>query len=194
MSEKLIQVDPANMSFGVNIDTDGLQDLLRCSRIRSEVPIDVRKQFEVARKLFVYGYFVYDFYTQACLVSILAVEAALIRRFTDYYGADFHLSKKSHQITAKSYQDVRRLLRKGWRLDDEQNFRGGLKSLLGWAAKKNLIGNADAYTEDLPRIRGEFAHPLFQSVLPMGMAQLVVTNSIELANDLFRTSKSKRRR
>lgn len=157
------------------------------SQLAIAVPDDVRKQFEVARKLFAYGYFVYDFYTQACLVSILAVESALIRRFTDYYGADFHLSRKSHQITAKSYQEVRRLVRKGWRLDDEENFRGGIKSLLGWAGKKNLISKADVYAEQLPRIRGEFAHPSFQSVLPMSMAQLVVTDSIELVNELFRT-------
>jgi hypothetical protein len=186
--EKLIQVDPTNLVFGAKLDTDGLQELLRNSRLSPEVPDDVRKQFEVARKLFVYGYFVYDFYTQASLVSILAVESALIRRFTDYYGADFHLSKKSQQVTAKSYPEVRKLLRKGWRLDDEENFRGGLRSLLEWAGKKNLTSKADVYADHLPRIRGEFAHPLFQSVLPIGMARLVVTESIELANELFRIS------
>jgi hypothetical protein len=185
--ERLIQVDPTNMAFGVEFDTDGLQELLRNCRLCPEVPNDVRKQFEVARKLFVYGYFVYDFYTQASLVSILAVESALIRRFTDYYRADFHLSKKSQQVTATSYQEVRGLLRKGWRLDDQENFRGGLKSLLGWAGKKNMISKVDVYANYLPRIRGEFAHPLFQSVMPIRMAQLVVTASIELANELFRT-------
>jgi hypothetical protein len=184
--EKLIQIDPTNLVFGAKLDTDGLQELLRNSQLGPEVPNDVQKQFEVARKLFVYGYFVYDFYTQACLVSILAVESALIRRFTDYYGADFHLNKKKQQATAKSYQEVRRLVRKGWSLDDEGSFRGGLKSLLSWAGKKNLISKADVYAEQLPRIRGEFAHPSFQSVLPISMAQLVVTNSIELANALFR--------
>lgn len=184
--EKLIRVDPTNLAFGAMFDTDGLQELLRNSRLSPEVPNDVRKQLEVARKLFVYGYFVYDFYTQASLVSILAVESALIRRFTDYYGTDFHLSKKSQQVNAKSYQEVRKLLRKGWRLDDEETFRGGLKSLLGWAGTKNLISKSDVYAEQLPRIRGEFAHPSFQSVLPMSMAQLVVTDSIELVNELFR--------
>jgi hypothetical protein len=183
--ERLIASEPTNLAFGWQISTDGLQELLSTCEIKPEVPEDVRKQLEVAKKLFVYGYFVYEFYTLAGFVSILAVESALVHRFSDYYKMDFRLRKKTERMTAKSYEGLRLLLRKGWEFEDPPDFRCGFKSLLRWAAARTLIGKPLAFIESLPRIRGTFAHPLFQTVMPIAMAQPAIESMVELVNELF---------
>lgn len=183
--EKLIESDPTNLVFAGQITTDGLQELLRTCEVKSEVPDDVRKQLEVVKKLFIYGYFVYEFYTLASFISILAVESALIHRFTDYYKTDFRLNKKNERLTANSYETVRMLLRKGWKLDDAPDFRAGFKSLLKWAVGKGLIHRPPTFIELLPSIRGTFAHPLFQTVMPIGMAQPAIESIVEFVNELF---------
>ncbi len=183
--EKLITPDPTNFVLGSHVNTDGLQELLRAYELKPTVTDDVRKQFEVAKKLFVYGYFVYEFYTLATFTGILAVESALIHRFTDYHKADFRLSKKDDRMSATSYEGVRMLLRKGWKLNDAPDFRGGFKSLLKWATGKHLINKPPGFVEFLPRIRGTFAHPLFQTVIPVDTAQLAIAGMVELVNELF---------
>lgn len=183
--EKLIEPDPWNLALVGPITTDGLQELFREWQLRKEVPEDIRKQFEVAKKLFVYGYFVHEFYTLASFVSILAVESALIHRFSDHYNREFDLTKKDKGTTARSYEGVRTLLLKGWRLRDDSDFKDGFKSLILWAGRKKLIEDAERYADSLPRIRASHAHPLFQAVLPIGMAHTTMAKAIELINELF---------
>jgi len=67
----------------------------------------------------------------------------------------------------------------------ESEFRGGFKSLIKWAGKKNLLKEWQRYFDTLPRIRADYAHPLFQSVLTLGMAHGMMVNAIELVNELF---------
>lgn len=184
---KLIEADPRNSLFVGPITTDSLQQLFRNWEVRETVPEDVRKQFEVAHKLFVYGYFVYDFYTVASFVSILAVESALIYRFNSYYRKEFEMTKKTEKTRATTYEGVRLLVRKGWRLVDDPEFRGGFRHLIQWAGRKGLLEEWELYAHTLPRIRATHAHPLFQSVLTIGIAHGVMVKSIELVNKLFAT-------
>jgi len=183
--EKLIEPDPWNLALVGPITTDGLQELFREWQLRKEIPEDIRKQFEVAKKLFVYGYFVHEFYTLASFVSILAVESALIHRFSQYYNRHFHLSKKDKTVETTRYEGVRTLVGKGWRLVDAPDFGGGFKSLILWSGRKKLIENAERYADSLPRIRANHAHPLFQAVLPIGMAHTTIVKAVELVNELF---------
>ena len=189
--EKLIEPDPWNLALVGPITTDGLQKLFREWQLRKEIPEDIRKQFEVAKKLFVYGYFVHEFYTLASFISMLAVESALIHRFSDYYNREFDLTKKDKGTTARTYEGVRTLLRKGWRLRDDPDFKDGFKSLILWVGRKKLVEDAERYADSLPRIRASHAHPQFQSVLPIGMAHTAMVKAIELANKLFSGKKSK---
>lgn len=185
--EKLIEPDPRNSMFVGPITTDSIQQLFRDWEVRETVPEDVRKQLEVAHKLFVYGYFVYEFYTLASFVSILAVESALVHRLNAYYSNKFEMAKKAQKTTATTYEGVRLLARKGWRFVDDPEFRGGLTSLIQWAGKKKLLNQWELYAHALPRIRASHAHPLFQSVLSIGMAHEMMVKAIELVNELFAT-------
>ena len=51
--EKLIESDTRNLAFRGPITTDALQRLFQDWQIKDDVPEDVKKQFEVAKKLFV---------------------------------------------------------------------------------------------------------------------------------------------
>ncbi len=61
------------------ITTDSIQQLFENWEIQQSVPDDVKKQFEVVHKLFVYGYFVYEFYTVAGFASAPRVLALICR-------------------------------------------------------------------------------------------------------------------
>jgi hypothetical protein len=183
--EKLIEPDSRNLIFRGPITTDDLQELLRGCQLRSEVPEDVKSVFEMARKLFVYGYFVYEFYTLAGFVSILAVESALIHRFEQYYQGHIKLTKRDQSTDVNRYEHARSLLRKGWRLCDDPGFRSGFKSLLLWAGRKKLIDSPELYAESLPKIRASHAHPLFQGISTIGMEQALVARAAELVNKVF---------
>jgi len=60
-----------------------------------------------------------------------------------------------------------------------------LKSLIQWAGKKNLLKEWQLYAQALPRIRAKYPHPLFQSVVSLGMAHGTMVKAIKLVNELF---------
>lgn len=55
-------------------------DMILQSRLNEDVPIEVRKLYEVARGALVYGYFFYPLYTLACEQLFRVGEAAIISR------------------------------------------------------------------------------------------------------------------
>jgi hypothetical protein len=186
--EQLIQPDPRILMFVGPITTDSLQELFQGWEIGPRVPEDVKKQFDVARMLFIYGYFVYEFFTLAGFLCVLAVESALMHRFEEYYQRRIRLTKKDQATEAARYEGVYTLLRRGWRVPDDPEFRGGFKSLLLWAGRKGLIESSEAelFAKTLPGIRSDRAHPSFQSISTIGMEHGLIARTVDLVNELFR--------
>ena len=63
------------------MNSDDIHERLQISRIHGGVPERVRTQFETARNLMLYAYFVFEFQTQAELQAYAALEFALRERF-----------------------------------------------------------------------------------------------------------------
>ena len=68
------------------ITTEELQKSIRGIQLIPSVPKEVKKVFDAARKLYIFGYFEYYFFTISQHYAFLALESALRNRYNGIYG------------------------------------------------------------------------------------------------------------
>ena len=183
--EKIISQDAGNCVWAGPITTDTLQEMLSNCEVAEAVPDEIRTLLQTARKLFVYGYFVCEFYPMADFMSVLTVESALMRKFEDHYCSRIKLERKGASTEVPCYEVAIDLLRKGWKLCDDRAFRGGFKGLITWAGRKGFLNDANRLADSLPRLRASEAHRRFQAGLPPGQAARMILFCTEIVNSLF---------
>lgn len=83
----LLQIHPITASF-VRADTgqppslEDVQGMLSTTLLIPSVPDDVRRTFTIAKRLHLFGYFEYSFFTVSQHYAFLALEAAIYKRWT----------------------------------------------------------------------------------------------------------------
>jgi len=81
---KVLKKDPTSVFL-----VPSLQDLdntVSVIILNNDVPDQVKEVFEIAKKLFVFGYFKYQLFTVSAHYGFLAVEAAIGSKYTVKYG------------------------------------------------------------------------------------------------------------
>jgi hypothetical protein len=77
--KNLCEPDTRSEKFGITLDY--LKDRLEEVTISSEVPQRIRTMIDFTKKICLYAYYEYDFYTLSLIYSSLLVETALKERF-----------------------------------------------------------------------------------------------------------------
>lgn len=178
---------------------DFLQRMIADSDLCPAVPDSVREYFELARRLHTYGYFAYEFFTEAFFRALFALELALKVRFLETYNNQIPLvngkTKESATLTVNSYADLDEALRpggnyskrKGWTLQDLPGFDGSMKSLIDWARKTSLLtGRRTNVVLDASRnLRNIGAHPTGTTVFMPPDSAHAINQTAAIINRLW---------
>lgn len=134
-------------SFGLNLES--LQKSIAHIQLIPKVPKDIKTTFERVKKLHIYGYFEYSFFTLAQHYAYFALESAIKHRYIQsldgkaiLYNPKKNIEKEmvnpSHFNIVKFCRDV-----KGWNEQTVQvngkDFPSGSNQLLDWLEKNHLI-------------------------------------------------------
>ncbi len=163
---ELTQPDPLTARFSPNgLLTQGvmrpegsveyLQAMVDEAGLGSTVAEDVRRSFERARMLHVYGLFQYGFFTLADEAAWLLPESALGVRFIERYGGRVPFLKDGERSTLETsvFRTVAEAVsprgqfsrRAGWSLEghadygEGRSFDGSYRALMQWARREGLL-------------------------------------------------------
>ncbi len=92
-----------------------LQDGVKDIQLNQNVPEEVREILEISKKLFIFGYFYYRFFTVSQHYAFLALESALQNKYKELFDAS---DKKLESINLKDIID--RLVKRGIIAEDKK--------------------------------------------------------------------------
>lgn len=158
--------------------------------LAEQVAEEVKRVFDTAARLCIYGWFEYIFCTVSYMIALMALECALKHRFVRFYGGKFDLVKEDEHWTLET-SDFERLWRtmaeQGWQFAEMKNFRPDFPGLARWARAKELVSEQSylRIRHGAIRLRNSLAHPSRQTVLTPGNAVGGLNITAQLINEIF---------
>lgn len=156
-----------------------------------DVPLDIRENFERARRLHMYGVLQYEFFTVASEYSLLVLESALRVRFLSYYEKGIPVVRNGEEETlhAGSFDVVRSAARSS-RLRGREEVHPlpvGARGLLAWARQERLLPGSETRRVDhaLGELRNYAAHPEGRTVLAPPDSSRMLRDVAEVINTLW---------
>jgi len=158
--------------------------------LAEQVPEEVRRVFDTAARLCVYGWFEYIFCTVSYMIALMGLECALKHRFILFYGGKFDLAKKGKHWTLET-NDFERLWRaiaeEKWQWAEMRKFRPDFPGLARWARAKGLVSEQSflRIRHGAIRLRNSLAHPSRKTLLTPGNAVGGLNIAAQLMNEIF---------
>jgi hypothetical protein len=161
--------------------------------LAEDVPTDVRRNFERARKLHLHGVLEYSFFTAAADYVLLVLEGALRLRFVSHYADGMPAVRKGVEKarSVQSFDDVRSARDKGYELRDAhgatQHLPTSTRALLEWARREGLLPGTRSRVVDeaLAELRNLAAHPVTHMVLAPPSSAGRIADVAEVINRLW---------
>ena len=182
----LCKPDPRNSVF--NITPETLEESLSKVKISRKVPKKIQEMLEFSKKICLYGYYEYDFYTLSSVYLFLLTETAIKERFLNELPKKCHLRKKNKlkEIT-KNYRAVYDHLWKGWSIEGYEKVNRSLGSILKWLYDHQVLPKrvSEFETKTLKNLRNESAHLTRKNILTPGMVIPILWKVIDFVNCLF---------
>lgn len=144
--EEINRVDPTTQTFGKS--TEYFQQQICDVQLIPNVPEHPRRVFESAKKLYIFGYFYYRFFTISEHYAYLALESAIRNRYNQSLGARVVVTNPEGESVelSPSWFNVFFLCRRNkrkWNLFkikvNEEKFPYNNKLLLDWLVQKEII-------------------------------------------------------
>jgi hypothetical protein len=127
----LCQPHENNALFGVDLQC--LQQSITAIPVSPKVPTSITELLDVARKLLLYCYYEWDFYTVSFVYLFLISETAMKTRFVQQLPEPCTIVRKdAHIAVAKNYDILFSKLHKGWRIEGYERINGSLGSISAW--------------------------------------------------------------
>lgn len=182
--KKLCDPDPRNEGLTL----ESLEKALNEVPISAKVPEKIREMLELAKKIYLYGYYAYDFYWLCSINLFLFTETVIKERFLESLPKECTLVKKEQtKIMIKNYVNIYKFLGKGWRIVGYENVNASLKSLLGWLRKEKIIPKRinDNQLQASSKLRNSAAHLEGKWIYNSGMVVPMIWVTIDFVNCLF---------
>lgn len=181
------------------ITIEDLQADVASTKLIPPVPENVKRVFERAKELYIFGYFRYDFFTISRHYAYLALESAIKNRYYQSFGREVILSNrkgKHVKIGIIDHQTVidfcYRNRKDGWNehmfLADGRKFAFTKKELLDWLVQNKIITMWERRVcEHGLRLRDFLSHQTFSPVDVPGWAHRSIEEVAALINKMFLT-------
>lgn len=158
----------------------------------------VKKIMQYAKKLYIFGAYVYDFFIVAEHYSVMALEIAIKHRYFEHFPKTIQIKNKhdSTTISNADYSDVMNFCEyhDGWNFRqifvNDERFLHSSYDLLKWLLKNNIITIWDEKqcTYKIKK-RNYLSHPTFASTHGAGSAHRSIDESTFLINKMFSSLK-----
>ena len=144
--EEVTRIDPVTQVFGKNIEH--FQKQICDVQLLPAVPEHPRRVFESAKKLYIFGYFYYRFFTISEHYAYLALESAVRHRYNQSLGAKAVITNLEGESVKSppswfNISDFCKRNRRKWKPSaikvNEEKFPFNNKLLLDWLVKKKII-------------------------------------------------------
>ena len=148
---KIVQEDPILEGFVGFATIEKVQKMISDIQLIPTVPEDVKRVFNRAKDLFVYGYFKYSFFTISEHYSFLALESAIRHRYIKSLGAKVILTDRKKRLyfemSSPSYERIWefciRNKKAGWSahrlLVNGEPFPYKTRKILDWLVDKKIL-------------------------------------------------------
>jgi hypothetical protein len=184
--KKLCEPDPRSSLF--NITTETLRESLSKVLVSPRVPKKIQEMLEFAKKICLYAYYEYDFYSLCTIYLFLLTETAIKERFLHELPQKCKLIKKgkSESVT-KSYNAIYERLQKGWKIDGFREISHSLDSILKWLKEHQILPQRiSEYQIDLLRqLRNDAAHLKSKDIYPPAMVIPMIWLLTDFVNCLY---------
>lgn len=158
--------------------------------LAGQVPEEVKRVWDTAARLCIYGWFEYILCSVSYMIALMALECALKHRFILFCGGKFHLVRKGEQLTLETTHFERlwrAIVEDNWQLAEMKKFRPDFPGLAKWARAKELVGEETflRIKHGAIQLRNSLAHPFRQTVFTPGNAVRVLNTTAQLINEIF---------
>ena len=157
----------------------------------------VKRVFDRAKKLYIFGWYVYNFFPIAHHYAVLALESAIKHRYCAHFGKNVTVRNKLGNETKTSQVEYERIIRfckgnlkQGWdfrklRINDEK-FLYKMNDLLTWLVENRIITKWERnQCEHHLDNRNYLSHPTFSPIYPAGTARIAIESVAYLINKMF---------
>lgn len=185
-TKDLCKPDRRNESFGITLEY--LQKALSEVPISGKIPQKIQEMLVFAKKICLYAYFEYDFYTLCAIYLSLLAETAIKERFLNELPQKINLIKKGKsELVMKNYNIIYQRLWNGWTIDGFQGVSSSLGSILKWFKEYQIlpqrISEREVYV--LSQLRNDAAHLARKDIYTPGMVIPIIWKVIDFVNCLF---------
>lgn len=154
----------------------------------------VKKTIERAKKLYIFGGYVYDFFIVAQHYSVMALESAMKHRYFEHFPETVQVKNKHESVTI-SNADYSRIMdhcnyREGWNFHkisvNDEPFLHRSNDLLKWLLEQKIITMWDKKKcEYKIENRNYLSHPTYAPTHLPGDAYRSIRESVFLINKMF---------
>jgi hypothetical protein len=196
----IVKMDETLAAFLPAPESAGMEQLQKdiCSiQLIPSVPGDVKEIFQHAKKLHIYGFFHYIFFTISQHYAYLTLESAIKNRYCMSFGDTNVLTNKKGETVEMGkidHQDVWDLChRRGWRMEqltiNGEKFAATTKDLLDWLVKSKIATEWErklcAKGMNFRNIMSHLTHPL---VFPPSYSVRALSFVADIINRLYLSS------
>ena len=171
------------------------QQAIASLQLIPEVPETIKTIIERAKKLYIYAWYQYDFFTISTHYSVLALESAIKARYFSHFQHNVVITnKKEEEHTfggTVGYEDVLEYCRRNkWDFKslciNNERFRYSMKSLRDWLVHKKIITKWERdICENRLEIRNHLSHQNFPPTYLGSSARRSLESVIFLINRMF---------
>jgi len=155
--------------------------------LKDTIPPDIRSYMETIKNVYLYGWFVYPFFTLAGFLSYTAIEMGLREKFRH----DDPMRKWPLKRLLEEAKTRRLISDEGFpsvqTLREQQAY---LSQAMGSPFDRQIADYCSILIETIPHLRNSFAHPKSQTILTPSMAVRSLVVAAELLNQLFQAGVS----
>jgi hypothetical protein len=128
-TKDLFKPDPRNQPF--NLTEDDLLDYVSRIEISKKVPKKIAEMLDFTRRMILYGYYNYDFFTQAAIHLFLVAESAVKERIYEELPEKCPMTKDDKtEIINKDFNVIFQRLREGWQIVGFEKLSRSLGSIV----------------------------------------------------------------
>lgn len=179
------------------ITVDDLQHDVAPIQLIPNVNEHVKRVFDRAKKLYIFGWYVYNFFPVADHYAVLALESAIKHSYFSHFGTDVKIRNKDGNETTISNADYGRVTEfcifnedKRWNYRSlwigKEKFLYRMEDLLDWLVKNKIITKWERkrchYKMDK---RNYLSHPTFSPIYPASEAFRSIEEVAYLINKMF---------
>lgn len=156
-----------------------------------------RRVFDRAKKLYIFAWYVYDFFPVSHHYAALALESAIKHRYYAHFGGNVKIVNKLGKEAVMSVFDHAKILefckrnkKDGWDVGslkvNEEKFAYGIHDLLDWLVKNKFITSWERRMyENILWSRNYLSHQTFSPIYPASWPLTAIRDVAYLINKMF---------